>query len=139
MAVRSILIRMLALALVPVLATSCIDDEEPGTARVVVEADPSSPLELVVSSLFDIVVNEETEKRTAVLLTADTVQLTGDYDETVDITAFRRIYVQVRNEDDAPETVRVRVYLDGELFFNSTEELADGRDIEYFYSSHSAR
>lgn len=139
MAVMRSVVSILGLAVTAALATSCIDDSEPSMARVLIRADPASPLELVVSRTFEVVASEDGDRSVPVLLTADTTALTGDFDESFDITETRRIYVRVLNDEEEPEIVRVRVYLDGDLFFDSTDQLADGRDVEYFYVSHSFR
>lgn len=129
--------RGLRIALTATLAAlpACIDDDPPSMARVVVDAEPTAPLVLVVSTHFTTRSNEEGDGREAVPLDADTVRITGAYDEEFDIVTYRRLYVLLRNDDPPPEQARMRVFLDGLLQYDRADEIADGEGLEFIFTS----
>jgi hypothetical protein len=120
------------------VVASCIDDEPRKVARVLVEAAVAAPLTLTVSTNFMVRINEDTNRREAVPLKADTVYVTGSYDEQFDIAAPRRIYVVLKNEEATPQRVRLIVLLDGKEDYNVSSDLASGETLEYLFVSISA-
>lgn len=116
---------------------ACIDHAIPEVAHIVIEGSPAAPLELIVSQHFSTVRDSETGRPSAVLLVADTVQISADYSDFVDMPSGR-IYVRVMNPEVTPEEVRLAVYLDGEAFYDLTSQISDGAFLEYFYTSFSA-
>ena len=116
------------------LFSACINDETRTVARVIVEANPAAPLQLIVSTNFLATFDEVAETRELVLLTADTTQLTGDFDQEYSITRFERIYVRVANDEVTPEQVRLEVFIDGERFHNASAEISEDF-IEFLFTS----
>lgn len=117
---------------------SCIDDDPPQVARVIVESSAAAPLTLIVSTNFLLRVNPETNRREAVPLTADTVYVTGSYDEQFDIDRFMRLYVLLQNDEPTPQRARLRVLLDGKVDYNAFDDLGNGRTLEYLFVSTSS-
>ena len=120
------------------LLGACIDDELPTSARVLVESDPAAPLELVVSSNFLLRRNETTDQREAVPLEADTIAVSGDFDRVFDIARHARIYVVLRNDAATPESVRLRVLVDGSEAYDESDVIADGAFLDFLFTSRSA-
>lgn len=116
---------------------SC-DDGPPDVARVIVEPSTAAPVTLIVSTNFLVRVDEETNRREAIPLKADTVQLTGSYDQPYDIARFRRIYVLVQNEQPTPHRVRLRVLLGGRKDYNAFDDIGNGKTLEYLFVSTSS-
>ena len=119
------------------LFAACINDETPTVARVVVEANPAAPLELIVSTNFLASFDEETGVRDLVILTADTTRLTGDFEQEVSIARFTRIYVRVANDEVTPEQVRLVVFIGSERLHNRSAEISSGEFIEFLFTSRT--
>lgn len=135
MILRSTRSRALVVVSAVVALLACIDDEPPQLGRVVVEASPTEPLLLIVSTNFLTVPDEDGTGREAVPLTADTVMITGDFDQEYSMARFYRLYVHLRNESATPETARLRVFLDGEVDHDAQRSLSDGDFIQYLFTS----
>ena len=127
--------RALALVAGLTMLSGCVDDAGASVARIVIDATPTDPLQLVVSRYFETVNNNETGTRQAVLLLADTFQISADYDEEIAIASTGRIYVELTNNGVADETVRVQIYLDGDRDYDVSAQLTTGEFIKYLYTS----
>lgn len=128
--------RAVAIALASLAALSaCIDDDLPEVARVIVEANPTDSVVLVVSTNFVVSFNEETETREAIPLTADTTLITGDFDQEYSIRSFRRIYAHLRNDGETPELVRMQILIDGSENYNTSRQISGGEFLQFMFTS----
>lgn len=126
-----------ALAIVPAL-TACeglVPEDGPRTARVVADITAASPVELVVSTDFVILLDELTGNQDPEFISADTVYLTAGFDETYSLDPNdARLFVRLSNSTEglvAP--VRLRVLLDGTTEYDASANLGNGGFLEYLY------
>ena len=129
------LVALVALALPLVSACTGLTESDPPTqARVVVEATPELPLQLIVSTDFLIILDELTGEQNPDFSSADTVALGAAFDQTYSMTsADSRLFVRLANDNDTVEPVHIRVFLDGVTEYDVTANLGMGGFLEYLY------
>jgi hypothetical protein len=119
------------------LASACSilpDTDPPTEGRVVVEASPQAPLQLIVSTDFA----TQTRVDGTVDVTfesSETLEITGDYDRRYALSRDDpRIVAILGNYGDFDELVRLRVFLDGEGVYDVSATLTNGGSLQYTYS-----
>jgi hypothetical protein len=119
------------------LASACSilpDNDPPTEGRVVVEASPQAPLQLIVSTDF----TTQTRVDGTVDVTfesSDTVPITGAFDRRYPLApGDPRIVAVLGNYGDFDELVRLRVLLDGEGVYDVSATLTNGGSLQYTYS-----
>jgi len=120
-----------------VCLAACVNDQLPTSARVQVEGSPAAPLELVVSNNFLVSQGDTPDQRQTVPLDADTIAVSGSFDRVFDISEFARVFVLLRNYEATPESVRLRVLVDGSIKYDEQGVLADGTDLHFVFTSRS--
>lgn len=129
-------IRRAGIALVLALAAAACgeDAQRASQARVVVDADPAEPVSLVVSTNFEMVLDENGQSTAPFFRNTDSLSLTSGYDETYQLDDENpKFYAQLKNESSTPESVRMRVFLDGEKAYDVSVTMANGGYLEYIY------
>ncbi|MFQ5538398.1 MAG: hypothetical protein ACE5GJ_13215 [Gemmatimonadota bacterium] len=127
---------VLSLLVLPTLGacSGITRDSDASTARVLAEASPTRPLELIVSTDFIVVLDELTGEKNPDYITSDTVMLTGDVDRTYDLKdGDARLFVRLANYEDTVEPVRLRIFLDGQKEYDVSANLGQGGFLEYLY------
>lgn len=124
-----------SLALLSATACESITRSDPPTrARVVAEVTTEVPLELIVSTSFEVILDELTGNLNPGLRNADTVRLTADYDETYALNPEdSKLFVHLGNDQDGQSPVRLRVFLDGEQEYDASATLGNGGFLEYLF------
>ena len=108
--------------------------QKAGSARVVVEVDPESPVELVISTNFQMLLDPETGATTPFLNNHDSLFLTADDDELYSLdTDDPKFYAQIKNPSSTVETVHMMVFLDGDQAYDATVQMRNGGFLEYIY------
>ncbi len=109
-------------------------NDPPSEGRVAVQANPQTPLELIVSTDF----TTATQADGSVSVTfksADTVAISGDFDGRYALSpADPRIVAILANWTESDELVRLRVLLDGETKYDVSATLGSGGSLQYTYS-----
>ena len=124
-----------SLALLSATACESITRSDPPTqARVVAEVTTDVPLELIVSTSFEVILDELTGNLNPGFRNADTVRLTADYDETYALNPEdSKFFVHLGNDQDGVSPVRLRVFLDGEQEYDASANLGNGGFLEYLF------
>lgn len=108
--------------------------DAPTLARVVAEVDAAEPLQLIISTRFSVVLDAQTGNVDPAFLSADTLYITGDYEEALSLDPNdSRIFVHLGNETESVAPVRLRVFLDGEVDYDASANLGNGGFLEYLY------
>ncbi|MEJ2205678.1 MAG: hypothetical protein P8170_16390 [Gemmatimonadota bacterium] len=109
------------------------DNDPPGEGRVVVQASPQIPLELIVSTDFTTVT--QADGTVSVMFeSSDTVSITGDFDRRYALSrADARIVAILANRNESEEPVRLRVLLDGDTKYDVSATLGNGGSLKYTY------
>lgn len=129
-------LRVVVVALAAVLLPSCTGRVlRADQSRVVIQTNPESPLTLVISRNFEVTQND-TGQQVPIVLSADTIPVSGPFDQTYRLDDDRpRILVKLINETELRESARVRVYLDGGLEYDADVELEPGAHVQYNYNA----
>jgi hypothetical protein len=118
------------------LAPACAilpDDDPPAEGRIVVEASPQAPLELVVSTDFTTQTREDGSVEVR-FESSDTVEITGPFDGRYRLSqADARIVAVLGNYGDFDELVRMRVFLDRKAVYDVSVTLTNGGFLQYTY------
>lgn len=123
------------LAVVVVGACGIFHDDAPDSARVLVEGAAGHPIELITSSDFDAVTRPDGDGREITVFAADTTTTRTPLDVRFGLGPRTRIYVIVRSDSTAVSPVRVRIYVDEDLRFDSATRFADGEYAEFVFAS----
>lgn len=126
------------LAALLLLASAACDSlsrsDPPTSARVVAEVDTDVPLELIISTDFEVILDELTGNVNPGFRSADTLRITADYDETFTLDPEdSRLFVHLGNDQDAASPVRLRVFLDGDQDYDASATLGNGGFLEYLF------
>ena len=129
---------LVMVAAVLVMAACGEEAKRATSARVVVDVDSTDPVHLVVSTNFDMLLNDDGFSTSPFFRNTDSLSLTSQYDETYALsTDSPKFYAQVKNESANPEQVRMRVFLDGVEAYDVTATMANGGNLEYIYQYQS--
>lgn len=113
---------------------SLTSDEAPIRARVVAEVDTDVPLEFVISSDFDVVLDPLTGNVDPAFNEVDSLTITEDYETTVTFDPTDpKLFVHLGNVMDGVSPVRLRVFLDGQVEYDAQANLGNGGFLEYLY------
>lgn len=115
---------------------ACTDNaRKVSRARVVVEASSAEPLTLIVSTDFAMILNVGDGTSTPFLNNTDSLPVSDGYDESYFLDrADPRIFVQLKNETENDEAVRLMVYLDSEAAYDVSATMANGAYLQYIYN-----
>lgn len=114
-------------------------DDAPIEARIVAEVDTEVPLELVISSDFDVVLDPLTGNVDPAFDRVDSLAITEDYDAVVTFDPEDpKLFVHLGNVMDAVSPVRLRIFLDGEVEYDASANLGNGGFLEYLYRYNQA-
>ncbi len=111
--------------LVALPATACdffAEDPTPDSARLVLSSETGAQVLVLMSREF-IAARTEGGATTVEILNADTLTVTTPFERTVDIREAQQFFAQSRAADSVSTTVRMRVFLDGELRYDETQDL----------------
>ena len=127
---------VLLVAALPLLSAcqGLTESDPPTQARVVVDATPEIPLQLIVSTDFVIILDELTGNQDPQFSSADTIALGAAFDQTYSMASGdARLFVRLANDNDTVEPVHIRVFLDGVNEYDVTANLGMGGFLEYLY------
>ncbi len=132
-------VRGAALVLAVVALGACAETaQRASSARVVVEVDSENPVELLISTDFVMLFDENTGASLPFLNNRDSLFLTADYEEVYALDAQDpKFYAQLKNPSETPEAVHMRVFLDGQQAYDVTVTMANGGFLEYIYQFSS--
>lgn len=126
-----------ALLLASVVGTGCDLTSGPGdkptTAVIRVEGTSPNPLKLITSTDFTEQYNALSMEYTAVLFSADTVEITLPYKATTDMGPQASIYVELLQPEKATASVRLRVDLDNGEGYDRSADLTDNAALIYWF------
>lgn len=124
---------MISRAWWPILATvllaGCIfstDQGRPDRARLTLEGGASS-MELIVSTDFLVVDGSVSFQR------ADTTVVSLPFNETYSLAQPARIYIRAINIQDQTESFGMKVWIDGESWYNESRPLEPDEAFEFLY------
>lgn len=124
-------------ALLPLALAACSIGTGPGdkptSARVRVDGTAPDPPKLITSSNFFEQINLTTLARYAVLVEADTTDLTLPLDTTLDIAETGSVYVEILYEPTSTATVRLRVDLDTGESFDRNATMSTNAQLIYYW------
>jgi hypothetical protein len=126
----------LALAAVAVLAAAaCSLSTGPGnmptTAHIVVQGTASGPLQLILSTDF-YEVKDQNGGLSEVYNSQDTTDITLPYDNQVQLP-IGSVSVKVRNPSATAASVHMQVFLDNGKSYDHTASIANGQEMSYIY------
>jgi hypothetical protein len=112
----------------PLLVGCLVSNEgRPDTARLELTGAGASSMELVMSTDF-LVVNGDLSFQDS-----DTSTVTLPFGETYPLGAPARIYLRARNVQDQALAFTMRVWIDGESWYDESRDLEAGEDFEFLY------
>jgi hypothetical protein len=114
-------------------ACGILDSEEPTAARLVLGGNSELPVQLVISSDFDILVDPETDERTVFLVTADTSTISAPFDQRYDLGSRKRIYLSLSSETVPTTPVSMKVFVGGDVQYDRQTDF-DDEFLEFIYT-----
>lgn len=108
-----------------------LEDPTPDEARVELSGNGSEQVRLLLSKNF-LTARSETGETTVELLEADTVIVAPPFERTFDIRDERQFFAQARAADTVATSVRVRVFLDGEMRFDQSRDVLQ-EPLQFLY------
>ena len=110
------------------------EDEIADEARVLIEGTSPIPLQVITSTRFERVYNEEGDLNT-LLLVSDTVMidLETPFDEIFPVKPDVGFLVRLRNLEADPAVVSMRVYFDGDLRYDQQNVSLSDASLEFSY------
>lgn len=110
------------------------EEEIADEARVLIEGTSPTPLQVITSTRFERVYNEEGDLNT-LLLVSDTamVDLGTPFDEIFPVRPDVGFLVRVRNLEADPAVISMRVYFDGDLRYNQQNVSLSDASLEFSY------
>lgn len=109
-------------------------DERPTTARVRIEGTAPQPMEVIRSTNFFEQLNLDTGDRRAILVSADTVEISLPFDETVPVGIDGSVYVELLYRGLDPANIRMRVDLrPGDESFDRSATMSDNAQLIYYF------
>ena len=123
-------LRLAAVLALGLTVSACAQAENaPQSATVIIEASPANPLQLIVSTRFEVPTAGVVE-----FVNSDTIMVTGNFNETYAMNEDARFTAQIGNfVEDAEEVVRMSVLLDGGVQYDETATLLTGGFLQYLY------
>ena len=122
--------RVWAAIFAPVLLAGCIfssDQGRPDRARLNLEGGASSSMELIVSTDFLVVDGSVSFQR------ADTAMVSVPFNETYSLAQPARIYIRAVNIQTQTEVFGMKVWIDGESWYDESRSLEPGEAFEFLY------
>lgn len=116
--------------LVSLLLAGCIfssDQGRPDRARLNLEGGASSSMELVVSTDFLVVEGSVSFQR------ADTSMISVPFNEAYSLAQPARIYIRAVNIQTQTESFGMKVWIDGESWYDESRSLEPGEAFEFLY------
>ena len=129
-------LRGLAIGLVMAAGSACgiTDSEPPRLARVVADNSLAEPLELIISTDFEIILDELTGNQDPQFTSADTFAVTAPFEQSYTLAdGDERLFVRFSNTTEELAPVLVQVYLDESRDWDVTATLGPGAFLEYLY------
>lgn len=126
----------LVLAAVTVLAASACSlstgpGNQPTTAHIVVQGTAPGPLQLILSTDF-YEVTDQNGGLSEVYNSQDTTDITLPYDNQVQLP-IGSVSVKVRNPSATSASVHMQVFLDTGQKYDHTASIANGQEMSYIY------
>jgi hypothetical protein len=126
--------RTLAVALaIGVCSCGWFEDRRPDSARVVMQGEPGSRVQLITSTTFVSGVDEAGVTR-VVVIESDTTIATLPFDRTWDIAGDYRFFAQASRLDADLADLRMRVFVDAEVEFDDGGPLQAGIEYRFVYT-----
>lgn len=130
--------RALAVLLVVGFLAACdfftVDSDPAAEARIHLDGDGPSPLEMVTSTAWEPGGTADDGSRHVVLLDADTAEVDVPFEGTFSLGGEDRFFVRVKNLDpETGPTVTMTVFLDDEQFFDGTQTLEGDERLQFTY------
>ena len=116
--------------LLAALATACTDPQAmPTAATVIVEANPTEPLALIASADFSVA-----DDGTTLLNSADTIEITGNYNREFRMDDPARFTAILRNDSEEEDaSARLSVLIDGRNEYDEIAILGTGGFLQFVY------
>jgi hypothetical protein len=126
-----------ALASSLIVAGACSLGTTPGNqptrAEITIDGTTPNPLKLIISTDFFEQLNTSSGALTPILVKSDTVLITPPYSNTVDISTFGSIYVELLQPEVETASVHMKVDLDNGEGYEQNATLADRAQLIYYY------
>jgi hypothetical protein len=115
-------------------ACNIFDEGDPEKVRIVVTGAEGESFQLVTTTDFDIVTDQDLEDREIYIYTADTSTVTSPYSGRYPLDSRLRFFMKAFNDEALSEAVTVRIYVDSDVRYASSSRLEEGLELEFVYT-----
>ncbi len=110
-----------------------LESDDPTSARLIVGGAAGHPVQLVISTDYDSVIDPETEERSIVLNTSDTTTVSAPFDQRYDMGSRQRFYAKLFSDEIPSTPVGVQIFIDGSLRYDR-QTTFDDEFLEFIFS-----
>lgn len=110
-----------------------VDSGDPESARVEISGAEGESFQLITTSDFEILVSQEGDGSEVYVNAADTASVSSPLSNRYSLGTGLRFYMKAYSEEGLSEPITVKVYIDGDMRYNSSSTL-DGLTLEFVYT-----